>query len=76
MIKGHILSAPPQSDTVNIYLLAVDSQGNAFAREILFASGHGAYGIRRGDFEKSVQFSQEAMAITFDAYTQESRGER
>jgi hypothetical protein len=76
MVKGSILSVPAESDTVNIYLLAVDGQGNAFAREILFASGHGSYGIRKGDFEESVQFSQEAMAIAFDAYVQDTRGER
>ena len=76
MIKGRILSVPSQSETVNIYLLAVDSQGNAFAREVLFASGYGSYGISKSDFEESVQFSQEAMNIAFDAYVQESRGER
>mgnify|MGYP002065666169 CR=1 FL=1 len=38
-IKGRILSAPAQSDTVNIYLLALDGQGREFARDVLFASG-------------------------------------
>ena len=71
MLKGHILSVPPQSDTVNIYLLAVDSQGNEFAREVLFASDYGSYKIRKSDFKESVQFSQEAMAIAFDAYIEE-----
>jgi hypothetical protein len=76
MVKGQILSVPAESDTVNIYLLAVDSQGTAFAREILFASGHGSYGIRKGEFEESVQFTQDAMAIAFDSYIHQSEGQR
>jgi hypothetical protein len=37
-IKGSLLKAPVNTDTVNIYLLALDGQGREFARDVLFAS--------------------------------------
>jgi hypothetical protein len=74
-IKGRILSAPAQSDTVNIYLLALDGQGREFARDVLFASGFNRGG-GGGSFDDTIKIPPETMFIAFDSYIRRSRGER
>jgi hypothetical protein len=74
-IKGSILSAPAQSSTVNIYLLALDGQGREFARDVLFASGFNRGG-GGGAFDDAINIPPKTIAIAFDSYVRQSRGER
>ncbi|MGD9250792.1 MAG: hypothetical protein PVG19_06190 [Desulfobacterales bacterium] len=74
-IKGSLLKVPVNTDTVNIYLLALDGQGREVARDVLFASGFNRGG-GGGGFDDTIKIPPETMSIAFDSYIRQSRGER
>lgn len=76
-LKGKVLSAPGETVTLNIYLLALDRQGSVPDRKVLYASGNdNFYAIGNWAFDTSVDLPPETMAIAFDVYTRQSRGGR
>ena len=77
-IEGELLSAPAEASQVRIYVLALDGQGKALAKHVLYTSGYNAtrYAIRKTTFKKSYKFPSETKAMALDSYIQIESGER
>lgn len=77
-VSGQILSVRRNSIQVNVYLLALDGQGKAISRNIVYASGYGrsTYFRQTWTFDKYVTLPPETATIAFDALTKTSRGRR
>ncbi len=78
-VKGHILDVRISSTMVNIYLLALESDGNVLLRRMLYASGfrsRSVYFRQTWSFDKTLSLPPETAALAIDSETRMSRGRR
>ncbi len=76
-IKGKVVSAPAETVTLNVYLLALDPNGHVLDKQVMYASGHNNfYAVGNWVFDASLEIPPGTAAMAFDAYTQQSRGRR
>lgn len=76
--KGRIVDVRFSTTTVNIYLLALDGQGQAIDRHMVYASGYrrSSYFRQSWRFDRHVILPPETAAIAFSDYTRASRGRK
>jgi hypothetical protein len=78
-VKGQILDVRISSTSVNIYLLALEGNGNVLLRKLLYASGFkssSVYFRRSSSFDKTLTLPPETQALAIDSETRASRGRR
>ena len=78
-VKGQILDVRISSFSVNIYLLALESDGNVILRKVLYASGfksRSVYFRPTWSFDKTLTLPPETQALAIDSETRASRGRR
>ena len=77
-LKGRIISVERNTDQVNIYVLALDGQGKAISRHVVYASGYrrSTYFRQSWSFEKHVTLPPGTANMAFHAYTKTSRGRK
>ncbi len=77
--KGHVTDVRISAMMVNIYLLALESDGNVLLRRLLYTSGYhtsSVYFRRSWSFDKTVTLPPETAALAIDSATRSSRGRR
>ena len=78
-VKGQILDVRISSFSVNIYLLALEGDGNVILRKVLYASGfksRSVYFRRSSSFDKTITLPPETQALAIDSETRVSRGRK
>ncbi len=78
-VKGHIVDVRISTMMVNIYLLALESDGNVLLRRMLYTSGfrsNTVYFRPTWSFDKTVTLPPETAALAIDSETRGSRGSR
>ena len=78
-VKGQILDVRISSFSVNIYLLALEGDGNVILRKVLYASGfksRSVYFRRSWSFDKTLTLPPETQALAIDSETRASRGRK
>ena len=78
-VKGHIVDVRISTLSVNIYLLALEGDGNVILRKVLYASGfksRSVYFRPTWSFDKTLTLPPETQALAIDSETRVSRGRR
>ena len=78
-VKGEVLSVRRGNLMVNIYMMALEGDGNVLLRRLLYASGfkRGSTYIRPSwSFDKSLTLPPETSALAIDSETRASRGNK
>ena len=78
-VKGNIVDVRISAMMVNIYLLALESDGNVLLRRMLYTSGfksNTVYFRPTWSFDKTVSLPPETAALAIDSATRSSRGRR
>ena len=78
-VKGEVLSVRRGSLMVNIYMMALEGDGNVLLRRLLYASGfkRGSTYIRPSwSFDKSLTLPPETSALAIDSEARASRGNK
>ncbi len=78
-VKGQVIDVRISTNMVNIYLLALESDGNVLLRKVLYASGYrssSVYFRPTWSFDKTITLPPETQALAIDSDTRASRGRR
>ena len=78
-VQGQVLDVRISAMMVNIYLLALESDGNVILRRMLYTTGYrsrSTYFRLSWSFDKTVTLPPETAALAIDSQTRVSRGRK
>ena len=78
-VQGQVLDVRISTMMVNIYMLALESDGNVLLRRMLYTTGYrsrSSYFRQSWSFDKTITLPPETAALAIDSETRVSRGRR